>query len=98
MKARFLLAPAALAIAAVAQSAAPASSLEWFQRLDRDGDGKLSREEVADLPRLRAGFDTLDTDRDGLISPEELRAAVVRAWRKPAAAKSGNGNTIPLQP
>jgi hypothetical protein len=83
MKARFLLAPAALALATVARAAAPASPLEWFQRLDRDGDGKLSREEVAALPRLRAGFDTLDTDRDGLVSPEELRAAAARAWQPP---------------
>jgi outer membrane protein assembly factor BamB len=82
MKARFLLAPAALALAAAARSAAPSSPLEWFQRLDRDGDGKLSREEVAALPRLSAGFNTLDTDRDGLISPEELRAAAARAWQQ----------------
>ena len=33
-----------------------------FKTLDRDGDGKISREEY------NAGFDLLDTDNDGLIS------------------------------
>jgi Ca2+-binding EF-hand superfamily protein len=36
---------------------------------DKDGDGKLTREE-APQPEL---FDAVDTDQDGLATPEELR-------------------------
>lgn len=42
-----------------------------FERLDEDGDGALSREELSMLARAR--FDELDSDDDGAISVEELR-------------------------
>ena len=44
----------------------------FFDRLDRDGDGKLSREEAP--PRLQDRFDQLDSDKDGKLSFEELRS------------------------
>ena len=44
-----------------------------FRGADRDGDGYLSRSEVAGrFPALERGFDRADTDRDGRISPQEF--------------------------
>lgn len=54
-------------------AAAPAGA---FAKLDKNGDGMLSREEVAGHPRLAADFDKLDINRDGQLSPAEL--AVLR--------------------
>lgn len=60
-----------------------------FKALDANGDGALSRDEVALFPRLRDAFDRADADRNGLVSFEELRAMAreVRAERKAAAPK-----------
>lgn len=46
----------------------PAAAARRFRALDKDGDGKLSREE---FPRPLL-FDRLDTDKDGRLSPSEL--------------------------
>ena len=40
-----------------------------FELLDRNRDGRLSREELQGLERL---FDRLDEDRDGQVTPREL--------------------------
>jgi hypothetical protein len=40
-----------------------------FNRMDRNGDGKVSREELPDAQRQR--FMRLDTNEDGSISLEE---------------------------
>lgn len=55
-----------------------------FAAADRDGDGKLSRDEVAVLrPALARHFDRIDTDYDGLLSERELADAQRRLhmWR-----------------
>src|SRR5262249_42065827 len=44
----------------------------FFDRLDANKDGKLSRDELPE--QLRANFDRLDANTDGSISPEELAA------------------------
>ncbi len=46
-----------------------------WQRWDADGDGKLSRAEVADAPRLSQEFDAIDTNKDGFLTLDELQAA-----------------------
>lgn len=48
---------------------------QGFTRWDADGDGMLSRAEVANAPRLSQDFDAIDTNKDGLLTVEELQAA-----------------------
>jgi Ca2+-binding EF-hand superfamily protein len=56
-----------------------------FERLDADGDGLLSAEELAPRrPERRAAmFDRIDADGDGVITREEAEAAHAR-WRERA--------------
>lgn len=49
------------------------ATLRIFERLDRDGDGKLDRADVPD--RMHAKFDELDRNDDGVLTREEVRAA-----------------------
>jgi Ca2+-binding EF-hand superfamily protein len=52
-------------------SARPQKGPGWFQRMDRNGDGDVSRSEFLGTARE---FDAIDTDHDGLISLEEAAA------------------------
>lgn len=42
-----------------------------IEQADRDGDGKVSREEAPE--RIRAGFDRLDANGDGVLDEQEIR-------------------------
>jgi Ca2+-binding EF-hand superfamily protein len=44
----------------------------FLQRLDRDGDGKISKDEAPEAMKER--FSMLDTNGDGFLSQDELRA------------------------
>jgi Ca2+-binding EF-hand superfamily protein len=60
---------------------APGKGPEWFRKMDRNGDGDVSRSEWLGT---REEFARIDADRDGLISPEEAEA-YDRAVRKKGA-------------
>ena len=58
--------------AALAQEATP----DWFKKIDRNGDGKVSREE---MPKI---FDLIDADKDGIGTGAELTAYFTKAKAK----------------
>jgi collagen type III alpha len=45
---------------------------EMFKRLDKDGDGKVSKEEAPE--RMKENFDKMDANKDGFLTPDELKA------------------------
>jgi EF hand len=47
-----------------------------FDRADRDGDGRLSRQEAEHFPALAQRFEQIDLNRDAFISREEFNSAV----------------------
>lgn len=70
-----------------------------FKWLDTDGDGFLTKSEVALFPRLRDNFDAADTNRDGKVSFEEIRvfAQKHRAERDRARqAPAATGDAAPV--
>jgi len=59
-----------------------------IQRLDKDGDGKLSKDEVPE--RMAERFDKLDKDGDGFITAEEMQA-MQRRGRDGQGGPQGGG-------
>lgn len=65
---------------ALAQMSAPAKPApemsakvqEAFARADKNGDGKLSKEEAAAMPAIVEMFDKADVDKDGFLSKAEF--------------------------
>ena len=48
---------------------------EMFKRMDKDGNGLISQEEIPAPPRADKMFDRMDADKDGAISQAEFDAA-----------------------
>jgi Ca2+-binding EF-hand superfamily protein len=65
-------APAARSMVAIQSNGASAGP-DWFQKMDRNHDGDVSRREFLGT---RDQFDRLDRDKDGLIDADEARAAL----------------------
>jgi len=53
---------------------------DGLKKLDRNGDGKITRDE---MPRL---FDAIDADKDGVASPDELRDYFAKKPSRPREA------------
>ncbi len=65
----FMLVVAAIAAAQTTTEPKAGSRLmEMFQKLDKNGDGKLSREEGRSL----TNFAEMDADKDGILTPQEI--------------------------
>jgi HlyD family secretion protein len=58
------------------------SARDFFKVLDKNGDGKLSRDEVPEA--LKAAFDSLDKNSDGFVDQAELEDARKRFRSKSA--------------
>lgn len=85
----------ALVFAASLLAQQPRDNEEWFKRIDKSGDGKLSREEVETFPRLRAGFEYFDINRDGGISQEETGTAMTRWQQRQAESEEPAATNAP---
>jgi hypothetical protein len=51
-----------------------ASPDQRINRLDKNKDGQISREEASGHPKLLKGFDRIDVNKDGQLSRDELKA------------------------
>lgn len=65
-----------------------------FDRLDRNRDGYLSREELAVEQARQGNWIAIDRDRDGRISRSEFNA-VLAGPQKPSPPSAATGSTVP---
>lgn len=57
-----------------ARRPSPEAIVKRIMESDKDGDGKLSKEETPE--RMARGFDRMDSDNDGYLSSEEITVAL----------------------
>jgi predicted dienelactone hydrolase len=63
------------------------------QRLDLNGDGYLTRDELQGRDRLLSAFDYFDSDGDGLLSRDEFTSAIARAQGRASQQGGGSGES-----
>lgn len=63
----------------------------FFQRMDRNGDGKISKDEAG--PRIKERFDQLDKNGDGFLTPDEFRGV----GPQPGGERPGNPKRPPSE-
>ena len=73
-----------------AEALARQQSEQFFKRLDKNGDGRVSRDELPE--RMRRVFDRVDRNKDGAITPDEDMAF------RAARARQGGGRRRPAPP
>ncbi len=78
------------------EPASPSPGQRFFKALDKDSDGKISKEEAPQ--RLKTHFDKIDADSDGGITPEELKAAFNARLKPMRDQRPGGGNRPGLDP
>lgn len=69
----------------------PEAAVKRLMAFDKNGDGKLTKEELNDA-RLNALFDRADANKDGFVTREELTALMT----KEAAALQSSGKGGPF--
>lgn len=62
-----------------------------MQRVDTDGDGKISKEEAAADERMGANFASNDKNSDGFVDKAELQATVSRMSKSKSGKGGGRG-------
>lgn len=91
-----VLAAALLLCPGFSWSAEPEASL--FERLDKNKDGYLSKEELA-APEARNGnWIAIDRNRDGRISREEFNTKLAQPASQPAPSAATGGSAAPKKP
>lgn len=63
-------------------------AIKDFQMLDFNKDGKISRKELALVPRLYGSFDEADINHDGYLTLDEVRAFAIKYRAQRDAAKA----------
>jgi Ca2+-binding EF-hand superfamily protein len=76
-----------------AGAGASSATASLFERLDRNKDGYLSREELASDEALKRNWIAVDRDRDGRISRTEFN--LIGAAPPPAQPSAAAGETGP---
>jgi len=72
-----LVSAATLVLAAPPEGQRAAGAERGMERLraaDTNGDGMISKQEAAALPRIAKDFDAIDANHDGQLTAEELHA------------------------
>jgi Ca2+-binding EF-hand superfamily protein len=71
---------ACISISFVAQAQdAPRTPRDYLQRMDTDGDGRVSRAEY--IAYMMRGFDRMDADHNGVLEGDELPPGARRVTR-----------------
>src|ERR1051326_239308 len=74
------------------------SSATLFDRLDRNKDGYVTRDEARDATELQGRFAELDANNDGKISREEMRAIDGQSGAGDTAPRSGADRAVNPNP